>query len=87
MSEIMTIEEKQKILKESAERFAERTMREAGDELFRKKMGRPPLPENKKRENNRITVYLNDAELETIRRRAEQAGGSLSDYARKKILQ
>lgn len=51
------------------------------------KMGRPRLPEGEKREKNRITVYVNDAEIEEIRQSAEEAGTSISDYARQKLFQ
>jgi len=49
-----------------------------------KRIGRPPVSDEERRDKNRVSVYLNDAELQTVRELA--AGGSVSDLLRTMIV-
>lgn len=81
-------ERKQKILSESVDEIAEESIQEASDRLFKikKRMGRPRKKESDKRENNKVSVYLNQEELANIREMAASAGTSISDFIRTKLF-
>ena len=51
-----------------------------------KKLGRPVGSTKADARRHRLTILLNALELATIRARAESAGESMSDYARKAAI-
>lgn len=78
---------KDQIHDESVDRIVKKVIRQIGVEAVQeKKMGRPPKDESEKRENNKVSVYLNQEELANIREMAENAGTSISNFIRTKLF-
>jgi hypothetical protein len=73
-----------KIHKRIVDSVLSRQRKKAAQTAKVKRMGRPPIPAEERRDKNRVSVYLNDTELQIVRSLA--AGGSVSDLLRTMIV-